>query len=54
MPPPFVKGRRLQDGLEVTEDLHNTLADMLSHMNAAIEQLPDIRATAKVRVRRMA
>jgi hypothetical protein len=49
MPPAFVKGVRLQDGLDVTEELHNTLADMLQHMNAAIEQLPDIRQTAKVR-----
>jgi hypothetical protein len=54
MPPPFIKGRRLQDGLEVTQDLHDTLADMLAHMNAAIDTLPDLRGTAKVRVRRMA
>ena len=43
MPPPFVKGIRLQDGLEVTEELHNTLADMLQHMNAAIDTLADLR-----------
>ncbi len=47
MPPPYVKGIRLQDGLDVTEELHNTLADMLQHMNAAIDTLPDLRLTAK-------
>jgi len=42
MPPPWVPGLKIQDGLPVTKQLHDTLEAMLRQMNAAIDTLPDL------------
>jgi hypothetical protein len=46
MPMPWRKGLRLHDGVVITQDLRDTLADMISHMNAGIETLPDLTQKA--------
>ncbi|PNW78775.1 hypothetical protein CHLRE_09g389763v5 [Chlamydomonas reinhardtii] len=42
MPPEWSEGITLQDGLGVTKELHGTVVDMISRMNEAIKQLPDL------------
>ncbi|EFJ50516.1 hypothetical protein VOLCADRAFT_88948 [Volvox carteri f. nagariensis] len=47
MPPNWTEDLTLQDGLKVTKELHDTVVDMLSHMNQAIAQLPDLTEKVK-------
>lgn len=46
LPPEWRKGLRLHDGIVVTQELRDTLADMITHMNAGIETLPDLTQKA--------
>lgn len=51
VPPEWQPGVKLQDGLIVTKELDDTLRDMITHMNRAIDKLPDLSAKAKPRLR---
>ncbi|GIL58932.1 hypothetical protein Vafri_13942 [Volvox africanus] len=42
MPPVWTDDIVLQDNLKVTKELHDTVVDMISHMNQAIAALPDL------------
>ncbi|GLC42047.1 hypothetical protein PLESTB_001062400 [Pleodorina starrii] len=42
MPPAWTDDITLQDGLKVTQELHDTVVSMLARMNEAIAQLPDL------------
>ena len=42
MPPEWKEGWKLQDGVVVTRELHDTIASMLRRMNAGIATLPEI------------
>lgn len=41
-PQPWKEGWKIQDGLPVTRELHETMTAMLKQMNAAISTLPDL------------
>ena len=46
-PQPFAEGAwKLQDGLAVGRDLHETLTDMLTVINKAVDTLPDLTPAA--------
>ncbi len=42
LPPPYQSNWTLQDGVAVDKDMYDTMVDMISKMNAAIDTLPDL------------
>lgn len=47
LPPPWREGAwKLQDGLDVGRSLHETLTDMLTVINKAVDTLPDLTRPA--------
>lgn len=47
LPPAYKPGVVLQDGLSVTAELRDTMADMIRQMNKGIVTLPDLRGGKK-------